>query len=197
VLFRSWKPKKTKVKKLTWTSSAPEIATVNSGGKVTAISAGTATITAKNTYGKKATCKVTVKKPYTVDSISSTVSYNTNPNGSAKYAWIWVNITFSNMDPEYYGGFNIDETLRTTDYSYGSNPAYNYFTQTQGPIGFNTRNSDGTGSATVPTRVYSILYGGTTGAPTTYTVKCLDKTHNIGLPYRAASFTPGNGFNTD
>lgn len=44
---------------LTWTSSNESIATVDANGKVTAVSAGKATITAK-ANGKKATCKVTV-----------------------------------------------------------------------------------------------------------------------------------------
>lgn len=47
--------------KITWTSSNKKVATVSSKGKVTAKKAGTATITAKTSNGKKATCKVTVK----------------------------------------------------------------------------------------------------------------------------------------
>ncbi len=47
-------------KKVTWSSSNRNVATV-SNGKVTAKKAGTATITAKTSNGKKATCKVTVK----------------------------------------------------------------------------------------------------------------------------------------
>ena len=50
-------------KKLNWTTSNQNTVTV-SGGKISAKKAGTATITAKATdgSGKKATCKVTVKK---------------------------------------------------------------------------------------------------------------------------------------
>ncbi|MBQ8134024.1 MAG: Ig-like domain-containing protein, partial [Clostridia bacterium] len=47
-------------KKVTWSTSNSKIATV-SGGKITGVAAGTATITAKTANGKKATCKVTVK----------------------------------------------------------------------------------------------------------------------------------------
>jgi uncharacterized protein YjdB len=48
-------------KNLTWTSSNAAVATVNSGGLVTGIAAGTATITAKTVDGNKtATCSVTV-----------------------------------------------------------------------------------------------------------------------------------------
>lgn len=46
-------------KKITWSTSNSKVATV-SGGTVTAVGEGTATITAKTSNGKKATCKVTV-----------------------------------------------------------------------------------------------------------------------------------------
>ena len=50
-------------KEIVWTSSAPEIASV-SGGIVTALAAGKATVTAKTADGKlKASCEVTVKTP--------------------------------------------------------------------------------------------------------------------------------------
>jgi uncharacterized repeat protein (TIGR02543 family) len=53
----------TQSKTMTWTSSNTKVATVKNG-KITAINGGTATITAKTSNGKKATCKVTV--PYTI-----------------------------------------------------------------------------------------------------------------------------------
>ena len=46
-------------KTVSWTSSNPSVATV-SGGTITGVSKGTATITATTTNGKTATCKVTV-----------------------------------------------------------------------------------------------------------------------------------------
>ena len=49
-------------KNVTWTVTNDNVATVENG-KVTAVSAGTATITAKTTNGKKARCTVTVKDP--------------------------------------------------------------------------------------------------------------------------------------
>ena len=49
-------------KTLTWSSSNKKVATVDQNGKITAIGAGTATITVKTTNGKKATVKVTVSK---------------------------------------------------------------------------------------------------------------------------------------
>lgn len=46
---------------VTWTSSNANIASISSGGKVTAVNAGTAIITAKTSNGKSATCTVTCK----------------------------------------------------------------------------------------------------------------------------------------
>lgn len=47
---------------ITWTSSNPNIATVDAQGVVKGVSAGTAIITATSTNGVKATCNVTVKE---------------------------------------------------------------------------------------------------------------------------------------
>ena len=55
-------PEEASDKTVTWSSSAPAIATVDANGKVTGVSNGTATITATTTDGgKTATCAVTVK----------------------------------------------------------------------------------------------------------------------------------------
>lgn len=48
---------------ITWESSDKTKATVDNNGKVIAVAEGTATITAKTTSGKTATCTVTVTKP--------------------------------------------------------------------------------------------------------------------------------------
>ena len=54
-------PKDAANKKVTWKSDKPEIATVDANGKVTAVKAGTATVTVTTRDGgKTATCKVTV-----------------------------------------------------------------------------------------------------------------------------------------
>ncbi|MBQ6497957.1 MAG: Ig-like domain-containing protein [Bacilli bacterium] len=57
-------------KTVIWTSDHPEIVTVNNGGKITAVKAGTAMIVAEASNGKKATCFVTVKSAAPVQEIS-------------------------------------------------------------------------------------------------------------------------------
>lgn len=52
-------------KKVTWESSNNSVVKVTSDGTVSAVSKGTATITAKTSNGKTATCDVTVKQPIT------------------------------------------------------------------------------------------------------------------------------------
>lgn len=51
-----------KVDVSSWSTSSKSVCTVSSSGKITAKKSGTATITFKTSNGKKATCKVTVKK---------------------------------------------------------------------------------------------------------------------------------------
>lgn len=53
--------------RVTWTSSKPAVATVDAGGKVTAVAAGTTTITAKanDSGNKKVTVNITVKQAVT------------------------------------------------------------------------------------------------------------------------------------
>lgn len=67
------------VKSVTWYSSNNKIATVSKNGKVTAVKAGTVTITAKTSNGLKATCKVTVKEK------SDTTVINSSANGNITY----------------------------------------------------------------------------------------------------------------
>lgn len=56
-------PSDTTNKKITWTSSHPDIVKVDSKGKVTALSYGEATITVKTSNGKEAICQVKVIDP--------------------------------------------------------------------------------------------------------------------------------------
>lgn len=66
-------PSGAKNAKLSWSTSDSSVATVSSGGKVTGVKEGTATITAMAESGVKATCSVTVKYfPLTSISLSKT-----------------------------------------------------------------------------------------------------------------------------
>ena len=66
-------------KNVIWYSSNSKAATVDKNGKVTAVKAGTATITAKTSNGLKATCKVTVKAK------SDTTVTNSTSSGNVTY----------------------------------------------------------------------------------------------------------------
>ena len=65
-------------KAVTWTSSNSNVARVDANGNVTAVNAGTATITAKSNNGKIATCKVTVNNPYKTRAVKFTVNVPTS-----------------------------------------------------------------------------------------------------------------------
>ncbi len=69
------KPSNAKKETITWSSSNSKIVTVNSSGKVTGISKGTATIIAKTSSGKKSTFKVSVVE---VEVHKVKISYNMN-----------------------------------------------------------------------------------------------------------------------
>ncbi len=61
-LKASFKPSGATSETVTWTSSNTKIATISSSGKVTGVSAGTVTITAKSKNGLKATKKIVITK---------------------------------------------------------------------------------------------------------------------------------------
>ncbi len=73
----SVKPDNATNKTVSWSSSDPDIATVDSNGKVTAINVGTATITVKtNDGGKTAACTVTVEESGTEENGAPDLSGN-------------------------------------------------------------------------------------------------------------------------
>ena len=90
-------------KSVDWTSSDTKIATVDSTGKVTAVSAGTASITcmAKDGSDKKATCKVTVTdptppKPSVVKVTKITLNKTTASVGKGKTMQLTATVTPTN-----------------------------------------------------------------------------------------------------
>jgi len=116
---------------VTWTSSANDIATVDNTGKVTGVSAGTATITVTTSDGSKtATCAITVavaiSNTITVD---TTISQDTAITGEliiAPSARLTVNsgikLTVTGsvyVYGEFYnsGVLNISDTLYTNNYN--------------------------------------------------------------------------------
>ena len=83
-LYATITPSNATNKSVTWSSSNSSVASV-SGGKITAKKAGTCTITAKTSNGKKATCKVTVKAKPAASNTSTTDVYKTNFNKLRSY----------------------------------------------------------------------------------------------------------------
>lgn len=86
---------------VTWSSSNPDVATVDENGLVTAVSKGTATITA-SAGGLSATCEIMVDNSRTV-----TVTPANNESASEGY----VTITFARgsgtRNPEYWSSFGV------------------------------------------------------------------------------------------
>ena len=76
-------------KTLKWTSSNPNIATVDNTGKVTAVGGGTATITVKSQNGKEASCEVKVTSK--IESISLNKSNITLSKGTSETLQATIN----------------------------------------------------------------------------------------------------------
>ncbi len=102
-------PENASDKTVTWTSSDPEIATVDENGSVTAVKEGNATITASTANGLTATCAVSVNsKIIEVTGITIVPSTLTLPEGETRTLTATLqpenasdkNVTWTSSDPE-------------------------------------------------------------------------------------------------
>ena len=81
-------------RKVTWSSSAPSVVSVNKKGKITARRTGKATITAK-VNGVKYKCKVTVKARSKKSSGQSSGKSSGQPSSSGVNGYVWIPATGS------------------------------------------------------------------------------------------------------
>ena len=100
VLMVSYNPTDTTDDKtITWKSSAPAVASVSADGVITALSPGTATITAAAAAGKSASCRVTVLRVDPVEAFvrrlyTNTLQREADPQGLSD----WVNVLKSGRE---------------------------------------------------------------------------------------------------
>ncbi|MBP5687696.1 MAG: leucine-rich repeat protein [Muribaculaceae bacterium] len=107
---------------VTWNSSNPSVATVNQQGKVTAVAAGSATITATTADGSNlsATCQLTVSKPIVIDYdfIEDGIAYKINSDNET------LTITYTDNRDSYANNYpglvtaNIPMTVTHDDVTY-------------------------------------------------------------------------------
>ncbi len=125
------------VQNATWSSNNTSVATVDSNGKVTAKKTGTATITAKTSNGKTASCNVTVKPAPT--------SVKINPSSTT----LGVGETLTISENTNSGSWASADTLQWT--STNSRVA----TVTKGANNKATIKAVGTGTATITIKTYN------------------------------------------
>lgn len=140
-------------KTITWTSSNTNVATVNAAGRVKALRAGSATITA-TVDGKKATARVYVNEEETIyrycktdrERVYSTNYVNVSEIGSRTNFTYQVALTANN-----YNFYDVEYGNLATNYDYAM--AYNYWTNKNKPLSF-VSGSTGSGSISAPDHTY-------------------------------------------
>ena len=143
------------VKTLTWDSDAKAVATVDQTGKVTAIGAGTAKITATSTNGKSAECTVTViAKPVPKSAtftladadvkVGDTVTIPVKLNTTTAVDSIALRNFEYNKDVLKFTGFadySALEALKALDFTFETDPAYASFGLST-PVVFDSSNEN-------------------------------------------------------
>ena len=124
ILTATVQPANATYKAVTWSSSNTAVATVNSSGVVTGVSAGTATITAKAVDGStEAKCSVTVVTPQTTPPdgtpvITLTVTNNAtiifSMSAAAEYTHAWVEAVPGTYTPTTIGTEPTEKSIRVT-----------------------------------------------------------------------------------
>lgn len=138
---------------VTWKSSDASVATV-SNGVVTAVAAGTATITAETPTGQKATCVVTV----TVADAKPSIANTTYKMTSGKAIEVAVNLGSGNLAATnissitYKNSSGLDKTLDTANYTFEN-----------GKLTFTSAYVDSVLSAGVTSRAYTITFNDNAG----------------------------------
>lgn len=87
-LTATLKPSNATNRNIIWTSSNTSVVSVKNG-KITAQKVGTATITAKTTNGKKATCKITVKEAENYRDVSEAYTLLNTFRTTKSNQWYW------------------------------------------------------------------------------------------------------------
>lgn len=102
--------------RIVWTSSAPDIVAVNNAGKVTAKTAGKATITCASTDGsnKKATCTVNVTIPMSKLAIGPADSWNQYDAANNKYTGVIAAGKNIKMSARYSSNYGVPTNKKVT-----------------------------------------------------------------------------------
>ena len=174
-------PSNAENKAVVWSSSNTSIASVNSSGKVTAVSAGNAKITATTVDGNKvATCTVTVngtasqQYPIAIAQLPIDITIN-NPDSIGN---VYMDATYKNNSQKNIIGFTATILLKDTN-----EKAYlsNYDTVLPGELSpnFNTFGPETLNKDDIQFLEYDIIIANADGSETHISYDCKLKTYDI------------------